>query len=245
MSVIKFLRDITGLFNWSTDANPTSQQDYQNAVKNWQETEKNLVDSILWQPETEYAVGNVLKTPSLPSECALLCTVAGISGATEPVYTSVNVGDTVTDGTVEWLVSSYLPTTGGTMTGAIEGNPITLTADDGNGNTASLVLGASGSATWNGKDVERVNAYDKTNTQAYIRFESGLQICWGRMTNIGTTESTVNFAAAFNDTPRVAISQNVTANVLSARNLTTTGFGIIAGGGSSNGGAYVAMGFWK
>ena len=105
MSVIKFLRDITGLFNWSTDANPTSQQDYQNAVKNWQETEKNLVDSILWQPETEYAVGNVLKTPSLPPECALLCVAAGISGATEPVYTSVSVGDTVTDGTVEWLVT--------------------------------------------------------------------------------------------------------------------------------------------
>ena len=42
MGVIKFLRDATGLFNWNTDDNPTSEQDYMNAVKNWHETEKNV-----------------------------------------------------------------------------------------------------------------------------------------------------------------------------------------------------------
>lgn len=104
MSVIKFLRDISDLFNWSTDENPTSQQDYQNAVKNWVATETSIVDALLWQPETVYAVGNQVKTPSLPSESVLVCTVAGTSGASEPDYTNVSVGDTITDGTVEWEV---------------------------------------------------------------------------------------------------------------------------------------------
>lgn len=105
MGVIKFLRDISGLFNWNTDDNPTSEQDYMNAVKNWQETEKNLVDTVLWQPTTAYSVGNMVKTPSLPSQYCLVCTTAGTSGANEPTYSSVSVGDSVTDGSVTWMVA--------------------------------------------------------------------------------------------------------------------------------------------
>ena len=119
MSVIKFLRSIAGLFNYSTDDNPTLQQDYIAAVQNWQETEKNLVDINLWQPTTEYAVGNQVKTPSLPSQYVLVCTAAGTSGNSEPDYTNVSQGNSVTDGTVTWLVSGYLPLNGGTITGDI------------------------------------------------------------------------------------------------------------------------------
>ena len=140
MSVIKFLRDITGLFNWSTDENPTSQQDYQNAVKNWVATETSIVDALLWQPETVYAVGNQVKTPSLPSESVLVCTVAGTSGASEPDYTNVSVGDTVTDGTVEWKVSAVFTSNGGTMTGTLE---VSNTV-----NSVSGYLGASGWGTF-------------------------------------------------------------------------------------------------
>ena len=60
MSVIKVLRDLNGLFNYSTDENPTSQQDYQEAVKNWVKTIVSLVDINLWQPETEYVVGDTV-----------------------------------------------------------------------------------------------------------------------------------------------------------------------------------------
>lgn len=109
MGVIKFLRDISGLFNWNTDDNPTSEQDYMNAVKNWQETEKNLVDTVLWQPTTAYAVGNTVKTPSLPSQYCLVCTTAGTSGANEPTYSSVSVGDSVSDGSVTWEIKELFP----------------------------------------------------------------------------------------------------------------------------------------
>ena len=60
MSVIKVLRDLNGLFNYSTDENPTSQQDYQKAVKNWVKTIVSLVDAVMWQPETEYNVSRAI-----------------------------------------------------------------------------------------------------------------------------------------------------------------------------------------
>ena len=112
MPVIKVLRDLDGLFNYSTDENPTSQQDYQEAVKNWVKTIVSLVDSNLWQPETEYAVGDTVKTPSLSKDTVLYCLEAGTTGAAEPDYTDMGIGDIITDGTVTWLIqpTSEAPT---------------------------------------------------------------------------------------------------------------------------------------
>lgn len=112
MSVIKVLRDLDGLFNYSTDENPTSQQDYQEAVKNWVKTIVSLVDSNLWQPETEYVVGDTVKTPSLSKDTVLYCLEAGTTGAVEPDYTDMGIGDIITDGTVTWLIqpTSEAPT---------------------------------------------------------------------------------------------------------------------------------------
>ena len=105
MSVIKFNRDFENLFNWDTDLNPTTEQNYQAAVQNWTETEMNLVDTLLWQPQTEYEVGNIVKTPSLPSQYVLLCTTSGESGAEEPSYSGTQLNDSVEDGTVVWRIS--------------------------------------------------------------------------------------------------------------------------------------------
>lgn len=49
--------------------------------------------------------------------------------------------------------NDYLPLSGGTMTGAIEGNPVTLTADDGNGNVSNLVVNPNGTTTLDGNEV--------------------------------------------------------------------------------------------
>ena len=164
MSVIKFIRDIARYFKYPSDDQPTTQQDYQNAVKNWVATEESLVDSVLWQPTTRYSVGNVVKTPSIPSQYCLICTTAGTSGTQEPDYTDIEIGDTVTDGTVTWKVDGILTLSGGTMTGPIKGNPITLTADDGNGNTKSFVANANGTLSWGGKNIALTDSPAFTGT---------------------------------------------------------------------------------
>lgn len=115
----KFIRDIDPYFQYPTDENPTTQQEYQEAVRNWVTTEEAIVDSHLWQPTTNYSEGNQIKTPSLPPQCVLVCTAAGTSGNEEPDYTNVDVGDSVTDGTVTWLVSEAITSAGGTLTGAL------------------------------------------------------------------------------------------------------------------------------
>lgn len=110
MSVIKFIRDIARYFKYPSDDQPTTQLDYQNAVKNWVATEESLVDSVLWQPTTRYDTGNVVKTPSIPSQYYLICTTAGTSGDSEPAYTDVSVGDNVSDGSVTWRVDKAVTT---------------------------------------------------------------------------------------------------------------------------------------
>ena len=96
MAVNRFLRELEGLFNYSTDENPTTQQDYQEAVKNWVRTIESIVDCTLWQPETTYQAGDTVRTPSLPKQALLLCITAGQSGAAEPDYTDVSSNDEIT-----------------------------------------------------------------------------------------------------------------------------------------------------
>lgn len=206
MSVIKFLRDWTDLFNWSTDENPTTQQDYQEAVKNWIETERNIVDTLLWQPDTEYAIGDMVKTPSISSQYCLVCTTAGTSGANEPTYSDVSIGDTVTDGTVTWTVAKN----------------------------------------------ESVNS----SGTLYIRYDSGLQICWGTVTGSGDASgTTVTFPVAFSSTPVVTASANsLTANPnhvsVQVGTLTTTGCSVAVSVNVSWTSAivaarWIAIGYWK
>ena len=106
MSVDAIQRDLSGLFNYPSDPNPTTQADYQNAVKNWVNGIINLVDLGLWQPTTDYAVGNIIRTPSIAPQYVLMCTTAGTSGDTEPTYTDVHEGSVISDGsgTLVWTV---------------------------------------------------------------------------------------------------------------------------------------------
>lgn len=107
------------------------------------------------------------------------------------------------------------------------------------GNTGCVLSGKpDGSLTWNNKDVERVNAKG-TN---YIRYESGLQICWGIL-GAGTS-LTATYPVAFSAEPSIATSSssNVTiaANVSGRQN---TGF--VATLSASSYMRYIAIGKWK
>ena len=75
-----------------------------------------------------------------------------------------------------------------------------LIARDG-ANEPTLIGKPDGSLTWGGKEVERVNE-SGTN---YIRYENGLQICWGKTPQLSPSVNTdtsqrVTFPVAFKDT---------------------------------------------
>lgn len=66
------------------------------------------VNYNMWKPNTEYQVGNVAYTASLPSQYCLVCTTAGTSGATEPVYTNPEALSFVRDGSVLWNIKTTI-----------------------------------------------------------------------------------------------------------------------------------------
>ena len=137
------------------------------------------------------------------------------------------------------LATTFLPLAGGTMTGTIVGNPLTLSADDGN-DSADLVLNPSGSATWAGKEVERVNA----SGTDYIRYESGLQICWNRVSSVTTSGKAETFPMAFDSTPRLSVATASNAVAIGFTSLSTTGVTFKSASGTQAI-DYIAVGYWK
>ena len=114
---------------------------------------------LIRQNSTAYSVGDIARSTSLASYMLLECTSAGTTGASEPSYEGVDVGDVITDGSVSWTiieyasteyvqeeVAKYLPLNGGTMTGAITSSDETVlrrpTTD-----SFSMLCGSTGYST--------------------------------------------------------------------------------------------------
>lgn len=109
--------------------------------------------------------------------------------------------------------------------------------DDTNG-TKELRGTPAGALTWGGKNIELVNAIGAN----YIRYESGLQMCWG-IVGAGTS-FTVTYPVAFNAEPSIATSpsSNVTISV-NVSDRQNTGF--VATLSASSYMRYIAIGKWK
>lgn len=109
-------------------------------------------------------------------------------------------------------------------------------------NRKTLFGNANGSLTWNGKEVERVNA-SGTN---YIRFESGLQICWG-YTTATTAGTTVTFPVAFANTNYSVVPQTGGSGLTAGFSSQTTTSVLIQSSHASVQAAieYICIGKWK
>ena len=107
----------------------------------------------------------------------------------------------------------------------------------------------NGDLKWDSKEVERVQA-SGTN---YIRFVSGLQICWG-IDNTTTSGHTYNFPVSFNTSPKVVFTVGNTTESNSSystkvTNLSKTSFKGIRSNVNNNGMGitctYIAIGYWN
>ena len=83
MQIPKFIKDIKKYFMYEGSATPTTQDDLQAYMKNEHETLECLVDG-LWQPETEYQEGHIVRSPNMAAGFIAVAKNAGYSATNEP-----------------------------------------------------------------------------------------------------------------------------------------------------------------
>ena len=106
MSLPKIL-DFSNYNRYPGDDNPTTDADMQDYLSNQNELAKALTDR-LWQPETQYKVGDIVASPSMPPGLVAVCVLAGATSAVEPAWTGNET--TVVDTYCTWemrLAYSY------------------------------------------------------------------------------------------------------------------------------------------
>lgn len=104
MSTIpKLIKDTEKYFQYEGSANPTTQDELQAYMKNEHSVVECLTDA-LWQPETVYTIGHIVKSPNMPKGFQAVCLVNGTSSSNEPNWGS---GATdITDGSTKWKVTT-------------------------------------------------------------------------------------------------------------------------------------------
>lgn len=112
-----------------------------------------------------------------------------------------------------------------------------LYAHDGT-NSKTFFGSPEGGLFWDNKQIERVNS-SGTN---YIRYENGLQICFGLVTAGART-----FPVAFKDTNYSIVISDTGSSLVSwaAGTKTTTGFTAYASNSTNTNAQYIAIGKWK
>lgn len=129
MSLPKIL-DFSNYNRYPGDDNPTTDTDMQDYLSNQNELAKALTDR-LWQPETQYKVGDIVASPSMPPGLVAVCVIAGATSDVEPAWTGNET--TVVDNYCTWemrLAYSY----------ALATNDDVQTAHDGQSAEATHLL---------------------------------------------------------------------------------------------------------
>lgn len=101
MATTKLTTDVEQYLKWA-GADGTTQQQYQEFVRNMYGTLSDVVKITMWQPNTSYPVGAVLVSPDMPANTLARAVVAGTTGNVIPTWGAA--GNTVADGTVTWAM---------------------------------------------------------------------------------------------------------------------------------------------
>lgn len=125
-----------------------------------------------------------------------------------------------------------------------------LRADDGT--NSKLFLGyPNGALTWDNKAMERIHGIDidddmsTTPANAYIKYESGLLICFGNVGSVKTTNTWVTFPSAFSTKPRVLAGCYSSSTHVGWSGTSTTGVNFNSTSSSGISVGWIAIGTWK
>lgn len=87
---------------FSSEANPTSVEQFVDYVRNQNKVLVALINSLLWQPSTIYSVGKVIVSETMEAGTAAIVITPGTTATIEPEWTST--GTTVTDNSVAYAI---------------------------------------------------------------------------------------------------------------------------------------------
>lgn len=103
MAEIQKLLNPEPYLKYPSDENPTTEQQYQDFVKNVHNTLESTMNAVkLWQPETSYAADEIISSPNMKPNTVAKVTTAGKSNNIEPTWTAV--GTTVEDNGCKYLI---------------------------------------------------------------------------------------------------------------------------------------------
>lgn len=105
MAEIEKLQSLQGMLDYPDPENPdkgTTEQQYQEFVRNHHNILSDLVATNLWQPETKYEIGQIVTSPNMVANTVAKVIRAGTTSAGEPVWSGA--GNTLADGTVTYSI---------------------------------------------------------------------------------------------------------------------------------------------
>lgn len=105
MAEIEKLQSLQGMLDYPDPENPdkgTTEQQYQEFVKNHHNILSDLVATNLWQPDTKYEVGQIVTSPNMVTNTVAKVIRAGTTSSGEPAWSSA--GNTLADGTVTYSI---------------------------------------------------------------------------------------------------------------------------------------------
>lgn len=102
---IKKLQTLAGILDYpdpNDSSKGTTEQEFQEYLKNHYGIIFALVSMSLWQPGAKYIQGQIIRSPNMPPNTVARVTKAGTTEAAEPVWG--DVGGIIADGTVEYIM---------------------------------------------------------------------------------------------------------------------------------------------
>lgn len=105
MAEIEKLQSLQGMLDYPDPENPdkgTTEQQYQEFVRNHHNILSDLVASNLWQPDTKYEIGQIVTSPNMVTNTVAKVIRAGTTSSSEPAWSGA--GNTLADGTVTYSI---------------------------------------------------------------------------------------------------------------------------------------------
>lgn len=105
MAEIEKLQSLQGMLDYPDAENPdkgTTEQQYQEFVRNHHKILSDLVATNLWQPETKYTIGQIVTSPNMVANTVAKVIRAGTTSSGEPAWSGA--GNTLADGTVTYSI---------------------------------------------------------------------------------------------------------------------------------------------